>query len=60
MAEFCLDCWNRLSGNEFTEKDIINQYIRKHLKSLRDISRKYNNTNNITAFLTEETAYFTS
>lgn len=23
MAEFCLDCWNRLSGKEFTEKEYV-------------------------------------
>lgn len=22
MAEFCLDCWNRLNGTHFTEKDV--------------------------------------
>ena len=23
MAEFCLDCWNKLNKKEFTEKDYV-------------------------------------
>lgn len=23
MAEFCLDCWNKLSSKRFTEKDYV-------------------------------------
>lgn len=23
MAEFCLDCWNKLSNKNFTEKDYV-------------------------------------
>ncbi len=23
MAEFCLDCWNRMNGTHYTEREII-------------------------------------
>lgn len=23
MAEFCLDCWNKLNGTHYTERDVI-------------------------------------
>lgn len=23
MAEFCLDCWNKLNGEKMTERDVI-------------------------------------
>lgn len=23
MAEFCLDCWNKLNGGDLTERDVV-------------------------------------
>ena len=23
MAEFCLDCWNKLNGTNYTESDVV-------------------------------------
>lgn len=23
MAEFCLDCWNRMNGTSYTERDVV-------------------------------------
>lgn len=25
MAEFCLDCWNKLNGTNYTEKEVVTE-----------------------------------